>query len=495
MRRYSTWFTVFFLLTAFLALPSFADTNYVVNQAGGGNFTDLNTCLTDINAGADTIYTVQFTDAAAVTYTLNPGEQTIRNGVKLTFTAATAGIVSINGRFNAANGGGTLTASNIHFYATGQWCIIHAYDGIFFTNCSFGPSGDNGVIIRGGVDNLFQDCTFDGITNGAIRPTGGTSSANNCTWQNGRYCVASEGTGNSTGLFTVNGGTATGNHTAGPAFILSAFFLRLNNVTTTGFGQVIQRDWEADLNIPAWAEANNCSFTGVYDRAITSYINNEKISSITCNHCTIEGRPDAGADLVVIDGRGNNNGATITLNSCVLRTLSQTAGTAVNCWAGGTINLNNTVIDGCTNTLLLTSQDSGYDVNLNVNHCVIVNNRGATLACGDYPNETFNLRNTIVDSSNAGDINLPEQVTRVVQNNCINAGTYMGDNAVTGDPKFVNAAAGDYHIQAGSVCAGAGVLTDLLVDVDGEVRPQGGTAPDIGIDEIITTEVPNWELY
>ncbi len=500
MRRYSTWSPVLLLLIALVAFPSFADTTYVVNQSGGGNYTDLNACLADINAGADNVYTVQFTDTSAVTYDLNPAEQTINNGIHLTFTAPAAGIVSINGRLNAANGGGSLTATNIHFYSVGQWCIIHGYDGQFYTNCSFGPSGDNGIIIRSGTNNLFQDCTFDGVTNGAVRVSGGTGSANNCTWSNCGFCLVGEGTGNTTGLFTINGGSASGTHTQGPALVLTAFFLRVNNFTTTGFRSIITRDWEADIDIPAWMEVNNGSFTGIYDRAVTSYINNAKISSITCNHCLFESNPEAAADMVVIDGRNQGENATITLNSCVVKYMNTSGQTGVNCWAGGTINLNNTVISGTQNSLLLTSQseEPTYHVALNVNHCVLVNNTGTATAVGDFPNETLTIRNTIIDASNVGGIGIPEQVTRVIENNCINvAGSYMGDNPVTGDPMFVDPANFDFHIQPGSVCAGTGIATALLVDVDGEVRPQpAGSAPDIGIDEIGgTSEVPNWVLY
>lgn len=498
MRRFSTWFVVILIATGCVITPTFADTVYTVNQSGGANYTDLNTCLTDVNGGMDTVFTVQFTDTAAVTYTLNPGEQTINNGVQLTLTAPTAGIVTIDGRLNVANAGGTFTATNISFYTSeNRWCILHGYDGQFYTNCSFGPGPDNGIVVRSGTNNLFQDCTFNAVTNSSIVVSGGTGSANNCTWTDCGRCVLGQNPWNNTGLFTVNGGNATGNHTKGPAFVLSGYFLRLNNVSTTGFGSVISRDWEDGTG---WLEANNCSFTGVYDRAINSYINSAIITSITCNNCLIETNPAAAADVVVVDGRNAGEGASITLNSCMLKYMNTSGQTGVNCWAGGTINLNNTVISGSQNSLLLTSQSESptYHVALNVNHCVLVNNTGVATAVGDFPNETLTIRNTIVDSSNVGGIGIPDQVTRVVQNNCINvAGSYMGDNVVTGDPMFVDPANFNFHIQQGSSCAGMGIITSLLTDVDGDNRPLGGTAPDIGIDEFAetTTSIENWHLY
>lgn len=53
----------------------------------------------------------------------------------------------------------------------------------------------------------------------------------------------------------------------------------------------------------------------------------------------------------------------------------------------------------------------------------------------------------------------------------------------TSNPLFVNAGAGDFHIQSGSPARNAGTSTDApATDFDGQARPQG-TADDIGADE------------
>jgi YD repeat-containing protein len=52
----------------------------------------------------------------------------------------------------------------------------------------------------------------------------------------------------------------------------------------------------------------------------------------------------------------------------------------------------------------------------------------------------------------------------------------------TGDPAFVDADAGDYHVGANSAAFDRGVDTEVEEDIDGDVRPQE-MAPDLGADE------------
>ena len=60
-----------------------------------------------------------------------------------------------------------------------------------------------------------------------------------------------------------------------------------------------------------------------------------------------------------------------------------------------------------------------------------------------------------------------------------------GPHDVRGDPAFVNAAAGDYHIGAASVMAGRGSDVGVAEDIDGDARPAPlDSSPDIGADEI-----------
>jgi uncharacterized repeat protein (TIGR01451 family) len=61
-------------------------------------------------------------------------------------------------------------------------------------------------------------------------------------------------------------------------------------------------------------------------------------------------------------------------------------------------------------------------------------------------------------------------------------GTIIGAHSYWGDPAFVDPAAGDYHIRAGSDARDAGVDAGVTTDIDGESRPMG-LGYDIGADE------------
>jgi predicted outer membrane repeat protein len=57
-----------------------------------------------------------------------------------------------------------------------------------------------------------------------------------------------------------------------------------------------------------------------------------------------------------------------------------------------------------------------------------------------------------------------------------------GANSFTGTANFADAAAGDFHLAAGSSALDAGLAAGALVDFEGQPRPAAG-ATDIGFDE------------
>jgi hypothetical protein len=59
-----------------------------------------------------------------------------------------------------------------------------------------------------------------------------------------------------------------------------------------------------------------------------------------------------------------------------------------------------------------------------------------------------------------------------------------GTNDVSGNPRFVNAAADDYHLKLGSAAIDAGADVAVTTDFDGDPRPHG-PAFDIGYDELV----------
>ncbi len=58
----------------------------------------------------------------------------------------------------------------------------------------------------------------------------------------------------------------------------------------------------------------------------------------------------------------------------------------------------------------------------------------------------------------------------------------MSRQDVTGDPAFVNPAAGNYHIGQSSAAMDRGVDASVTADIDGEARPQG-SGYALGADE------------
>jgi len=68
-------------------------------------------------------------------------------------------------------------------------------------------------------------------------------------------------------------------------------------------------------------------------------------------------------------------------------------------------------------------------------------------------------------------------------------GTINHTNDYTGDPAFVNAAGGDYHIGAGSAAIDKGVDAPVIIDMDGDGRPHG-SASDLGADEYTGAAAP-----
>jgi hypothetical protein len=63
-------------------------------------------------------------------------------------------------------------------------------------------------------------------------------------------------------------------------------------------------------------------------------------------------------------------------------------------------------------------------------------------------------------------------------------GASAGGHSLSGDPRFADPQAGDYHLAFGSVARDAGTDAGVSVDVDGDARPQG-SGFDIGFDEAI----------
>ncbi len=102
---------------------------------------------------------------------------------------------------------------------------------------------------------------------------------------------------------------------------------------------------------------------------------------------------------------------------------------------------------------------------------------------------TLYLTNTIVASTTWGIYNYtPASVALQADHTLFfhtpnQAGSgVVSTNEISGDPRFVDPAGGDFHIGAGSAALDVGATTVITTDMDGDPRPIG-PAPDIGADE------------
>lgn len=112
---------------------------------------------------------------------------------------------------------------------------------------------------------------------------------------------------------------------------------------------------------------------------------------------------------------------------------------------------------------------------------------GAGAGYGVYAQyATLYLTNTLVASTTWGITNTtPASATLTADHTLFWAVTdpgISGTNPLSGDPRFVDPAGGDYHLGAGSAAIDVGGDAGVTTDIDGDPRPIG-LAPDVGADE------------
>jgi len=109
-------------------------------------------------------------------------------------------------------------------------------------------------------------------------------------------------------------------------------------------------------------------------------------------------------------------------------------------------------------------------------------NNGGILSLLCQPNTPVRFRNLIATGSTPPGI----ASDCAVDHSLVDATYASGANNLTGDPRFVDPATGNFHITATSPARGVGdPLTPLLRDADGDLRPNpAATPPDVGADEI-----------
>jgi MYXO-CTERM domain-containing protein len=100
------------------------------------------------------------------------------------------------------------------------------------------------------------------------------------------------------------------------------------------------------------------------------------------------------------------------------------------------------------------------------------------------------IRNNIIVGNGGADIEVSRATSVTVENNLLSTAVsnaigaaLTASNNTLADPRFVNAAGNDYHLQSGSPAIDQAVGTDVAaVDYDGRARPFG-VAADLGAYE------------
>jgi len=151
---------------------------------------------------------------------------------------------------------------------------------------------------------------------------------------------------------------------------------------------------------------------------------------------------------------------------------------------GGPTLVNNVVARSGSKTLSVYGYDESSILPATLLHNTLV---GSDTGYGVYAQyATLYLTNTVVASTTWGITNTtPASATVTADHTLFWAVTdpgISGTNPLSGDPRFVDPAGGDYHIGAGSAALDVGATTAITSDIDGDPRPIG-PAPDAGADE------------
>jgi hypothetical protein len=198
----------------------------------------------------------------------------------------------------------------------------------------------------------------------------------------------------------------------------------------------------------------------------------------------------------VVEARtGASDKNLLILNDSVIKS-ANTGGTLLVTWGGAKIQAKNCVLDGRSLSFIVNANGGALlPCQVDLDHCVVLNASAQVVACSDVAGNTFSIKNSIIDASNAAWGDAAPLATKVVDHNVINvAAPAYATNTATGDPLFVDRLAGNYRIQHGSSASAKGTPSSTLLDIDG--KPYDAVAPDCGYFELLAqSEVRDWSLY
>lgn len=180
------------------------------------------------------------------------------------------------------------------------------------------------------------------------------------------------------------------------------------------------------------------------------------------------------------------------------------------------IEVSNNIVFNCKQGIAMASEQGGLLKDILVTNNILYNNRNFGIIAPNWiengPRENIRIFNNTVYGNGAGGISVSTtNIYRLdIRNNLIadnngaslsaaNVGLVssssnnlvVGRNlgnvlfgTISGDPRFVNPAAGDFRLSAGSAATDRGLaITDVRTDIVGRSRPSGG-AYDIGAFEM-----------
>lgn len=209
------------------------------------------------------------------------------------------------------------------------------------------------------------------------------------------------------------------------------------------------------------------------------------------------------ADNEVYSNTANSGGGiNLTFSSHVRLVNNLVHSNRVISYAGGGLSLSSVDNAVLLNNVVLNNQlanDSGcgsgirfYESNASLWHTTVADNTGGMGAaiCLNYSPSSARLTNTIIANQTVGlwvsGGNTAELNGVLWSGNGLNFDGYGQINvtyAITGNPAF---AADGYHLTACSAALNAGVVSDVMADIDGDTRPADG-AYDLGADEFISS--------
>jgi parallel beta-helix repeat protein len=387
-----------------------------------------------------------------------------------------------------------------------------------------GNRGDNGggIYLEAGSNAIITDCTIksnqatsgDGggiccinssprITNCTIGASGQANTATNCG--GGVYCLTSNPRITNC---TIEGNSVTwwggGIYSSGSSLLITSCTIKENVASDCGGGIYLFTGSNATIT-GCTICGNSATYWGggIYCESSTP----------TIMGCTIGGdlggnsAGDLGGGICLYKSSPKVINCVITNNAAVV------VGGAIECWNECSPAITNCLIANNSTTTSEPGIGSGegggvdcyYNCSPTMSNCTIASNTAANDGGGiscyistPVLNNTILWGNTASGSGNqiytwttgatcTVTLNYSDYADNTLDpNNIAGSGTWTASNCIVSDPVFLDASAGDYHLQATSPCidTGSNALVPAGITVDLEGNPRiAGSAVDMGAYE------------